>query len=179
MSQLTAYDKFIQQALKYGFSLYGLPKTGQTISHSDYDDGDLEKGYPTKGPRFTDNGDGTVTDNATGLMWVKESLGAGCNNGNVITWFAALTWVNGLTFAGYSDWRMPNIKELPSIINYGLRYPAVDTVFFPECKSAEYWSSTTSIVYSLFAWTINFSLGEFSGAFKTSAKLIRPVRGGA
>lgn len=68
----TPFSLFIQQALKYGFTLFGLPKTGQTTSLLTGDDGYYKKGWATKPNRFVDNGDGTVTDNATGLMFVKE-----------------------------------------------------------------------------------------------------------
>jgi len=68
-----------------------LPKTDQTTSYADYDDGWYEAGNPVS-PRFTDNGDGTITDNATSLMWAKDGNGVGCYNGGMRTWAQALTW---------------------------------------------------------------------------------------
>jgi len=61
---------------------------------------------------FANNGDGTITDNATGLMWMQN------DNGTPVTWENALTYAENMTFAGYSDWRLPDIKELQSIVDY-------------------------------------------------------------
>ncbi len=94
-------------------------KTGQTTSYATGDDGDLERGVAWPSPRFTDNGDGTVTDNLTGLIWLQN---ANC--------FGARTWANALTDANTlnsgecgltdgsveGDWRLPNRKELRSLI---------------------------------------------------------------
>ena len=178
MSKLTAYDKFIQQALKYGFSLFGLPKTGQTISYVTGDDGTYQKGYPATGAKFTDNGDGTITDNATGLMWAKDGNGAGCNNGNGVAWPAALTWAGGLNFAGHSDWRLPNVKELMSIVDHDESAPAVDTTFFPNTQSNYYWSSTTFADYTGNAWFVYFYNGYVNNVNKDITYYVRAVRGG-
>jgi len=178
MSLLTAYDKFIQVALKYGFSLFGLPKTGQTVEYQAGDDGTYEKGYPKTGARFVDNGDGTITDKATGLMWAKDGNGAGCNNGATIAWGAAITFAEGLTFAGYSDWRLPNVKELISIIDYSRNNPALNPIF-TNPKSGYYWSSTTGKAFTVFAWYANFIEGNTSVAEKTSTYYVWCVRGGA
>ena len=61
---------------------------------------------------FTDNGDGTITDKATGLMWMQD------DSGNGMTWEEALKFAESKEFAGCSDWRLPNIKELQSIVDY-------------------------------------------------------------
>ena len=123
---------------------YGLPKTGQTASYYEGDDGYYKKGAPASGPRFTDNKDGTITDNATGLMWVQSGY-ADANtfpftpytaNGlwRKYTWQNAVFYCNQLNdkthfppngYLGYSDWRLPNINELRSIINYGNWRPAI------------------------------------------------------
>jgi hypothetical protein len=82
---------------------------------------------------FTDNGDGTVTDSATGLMWQKTDSGTGMD------WDNALTYAENMTLAGYDDWRLPNVKELQSIVDYTHAPsasdaanvgPAIDTDFF-------------------------------------------------
>ena len=177
MSLLTAYDKFIQVALKYGFSLWGTAKSGQKTSYRAKDDGNLEKGYPKTGARFTDNGDGTITDNATGLMWAKDGNGAGCNNGATLTWNNAIDWAEGLTFATYSDWRLPNVKELQSIVDYGRVSPAIDPVF-TNTQSNFYWSSTTYAGFSGLAWVVNFSSGNVDLDSKGSTYYVRAVRAG-
>ncbi|MBU3013076.1 DUF1566 domain-containing protein [Polaribacter vadi] len=99
---------------------------------------------------FTDNGDGTITDNATGLMWQQT------DNGNTYDWENALNYTESLTQGGYNDWRMPNAKELQSIIDYTRSpstsfSPAIDPLFFctpitdTEGNSGQYgyyWSSS-------------------------------------
>ena len=180
MSKLTAYDKFLQQALKYGFSLYGLPKTGQTTVYQNGDDGFYKKGYNGRGVRFSDNNDGTITDNATGLIWAKDGNGAGCFSGGKKNWADALTWAEGLTFAGHSDWRLPNAYELFSIclLEATNGPPRIDATFFPNTISSDYWSATT------FSYSANLALGvTFSGGYvyyygKTSSFYVRAVRGG-
>ncbi len=108
---------------------------------------------------FKDNGDGTVTDKATGLMWMKVDSGklkAGKNKDGKLNWQEALDWAENLKYAGYSDWRLPNVKELQSIVDY-TRSPAttnsatIDPVFQTTSFIAEngqkdypyYWSGTT------------------------------------
>lgn len=177
MSLLTAYDKFIQVALKYAFSLFGLPKTGQTVEYQSGDDGTYEKGYPKTGAKYVDNGDGTITDKATGLMWAKDGTGAGCNNGSMLAWDAAITFAEGLTFAGYSDWRLPNEKELQSIIDYSTYNPAIDPIF-TNTQPASYWCSTTYASASAFAWYVDFYGGDVYYVDKDGEFYVRLVRGG-
>ena len=108
---------------------------------------------------FKDNNDGTVTDRATGLMWMKADSGklkAGKNKDGKMNWQEALEWAENLECAGYSDWRLPNVKELQSIVDY-TRSPAttnsaaIDPVFQTTSFIAEdgqkdypsYWTGTT------------------------------------
>jgi hypothetical protein len=112
---------------------------------------------------FTDNGDGTITDHATGLMWSQDDSGDGVNTGprSGMNWEDALAWVeqkNAENYLGYSDWRLPNAKEMQSIVDYD-RAPdatgsaAIDPVFnitqiTNEAGEADYpwfWTSTTHI----------------------------------
>ncbi|RPD94096.1 DUF1566 domain-containing protein [Aureibaculum marinum] len=96
---------------------------------------------------FVDNGDETITDKATGLMWSKN------DNGEAINWEAALAYAENATIAGYTDWRLPNIKELQSIADYSGDFPAMDTTYFNLTKLKNmkgqtdypfYWSSTSN-----------------------------------
>jgi uncharacterized protein (TIGR03437 family) len=122
---------------------------------------------------YTDNPDGTVTDNRTGLMWQKQEGSAG------MTWEQALVYANGLTFAGYQDWRLPNIKELWSLnIVYAVR-PSINSTFFPATASALFWSSTTQFNQAPNAWTVDFTLGIASYNPKTQTLHVRLVRSGA
>ena len=85
-------------------------------------DGDIQAGVPWPTPRFIDNGDGTVTDNLTGLVWLKNANPFGFR-----TWEQALTVCNSLASGSYGltdgsaagDWRLPNIKEIESLVDYG------------------------------------------------------------
>ncbi|BCR06293.1 hypothetical protein DESUT3_33620 [Desulfuromonas versatilis] len=103
---------------------------------------------------FIDNGDGTVSDNATGLMWSQD------DNGEAINWEAALAYAENATIAGYDDWRLPNAKELQSIADYSGVFPAMDTSVFNLSKLTNikgqadypfYWSSTTNPYIEAFA----------------------------
>ncbi len=178
MSKLTAFDKFIQQALKYGFSLFGTAKTGQTVSYDTGDDGSYQRGYPKTGPHYTDNGDGTVTCHGSGLIWAKDGNGAGCFNGGSKNWADALSWAEGLSFAGKSDWRLPNIKELFSILDFSVENPAIDEVFFPNTQGDHYWSSTTPASSTFRAFVVDFEEGVAIDESKLGSKKVRAVRGG-
>ena len=89
-----------------------LMETGQSASYAAGDDGDHKAGTAWPSPRFTDNGDGTLTDNATGLMWEKFVTNT------ARTWENAVSYCNNRIIDIYTDWRMPNVNELESLINY-------------------------------------------------------------
>ena len=175
MSQLTGYDKFIQQALKYGFSLFGTAKTGQTTSYVANDDGDYQRGYPRTGVRFVDNGDGTITDNATGLMWVKSTVAAGLVGKSDFP--TCITRCEGLIYAGHSDWRLPNVKEGFSIIDFEKFNPCLDTNFFTSQGGYEH-SCTTRKAVTTESWKVNVDYGAVLTGLKTRQEYFRPVRGG-
>ncbi len=121
---------------------------------------------------LTDNGDGTVTDGNTGLMWQQEEAG-------LMNWEDAITYCEGLSLAGYTDWRLPNIKVLRSIIDDSLSNPAIDTAYFSDAHASYYWSSTYgSIPFS--AWDVYFFKGSARQVGSTSWGLayVRCVRGG-
>ena len=125
-------------------------------------------------PSYTDNGDGTTSDNNTGLMWVKD-----CGSG-VMSWEQALSSCEGLTYAGYSDWRLPNRRELLSIVDYGADSPAINTTYFPihftDAQDTYYWTSTSQDADQ--AWTVFFTQGASTASSKTEDKHVRCVRGG-
>ncbi len=88
--------------------------------------------------QFIDNGDGSVSDSMSGLMWQQA------DSGQARDWSGALTYCNDLVLAGHDDWRLPNIKELQSIVDYRRNDPAIDPQFFVQRdKKAWFWSSTT------------------------------------
>jgi hypothetical protein len=95
---------------------------------------------------FVDNGDDTITDEATGLMWAQDDSGTGMN------WEAALAYAENANYAGYDDWRLPNVKELQGIVDYSGIFPAIDPMFnitgiTNEAGNADYpyfWTSTSA-----------------------------------
>lgn len=147
------------------------------------------------GSAYTDNGDGTITDANTGLMWEKL-----CDDSSVhdrdttYTWTAAFAKVgtlNAARFAGHDDWRLPNVNELQSLARYAGPAPAVDTAFNTGCASLctvltcsctqpnRYWSSTSYGGATKNAWYVLFLDGSVSPlGVKTASFYVRAVRGG-
>ncbi len=151
----------------------GLIKTGQTTPYVNYDDGWYKKGLAFD---FTDNLDGTITDNNTGLMWAKDGTGVGCMGGATFTWATAIDTCNNLTCATYTDWRLPNVRELQSIADYGRDNPAIDPIFI-NTQSNNYWSSTTYHNITSYAWLVTFGSGTVYSSRKTNGYYVRAVRG--
>ncbi len=163
---------------------YQLPDTG---IHKCYDAGKEipcpQSGAPFYGqdaqydgpqPAYRDNGNGTVTDLNTGLMWQQA------DDGTTRTWQEAIDYCAALTFpsGGYSDWRLPDRRELMSIVDFGRVYPSIDTTYFPECRSSVYWSSSPLADGSDYAWLVHFSYGRVGGYGKASHYYVRCVRAG-
>jgi hypothetical protein len=131
---------------------------------------------------FVDNEDGTVTDKTTGLMWQKlevlDENGAVCK----MTWKEALAYCEGLELAGHRDWRLPNIKELQSIVDYQAYDPSIDTTIFPRTESYAYWSATTYADDTDNAFNVYFGNGhaggQYAGDNKSINSCVRAVRGG-
>ena len=119
------------------------------------------------------NGDGTVTDRSRGLMWQQSEPGS------AVTWKSAISYCETLSLAGYTDWRLPNILELRSIVVHNVRFPATNTDYFPSTLSSKYWSSTTFAKYGNCAWFVDFDIGSANGYWsKPNAYYVRAVRGG-
>ena len=178
---------------------------GQVISCAGTgQDGDIQAGATLS---YTDNGDGTITDNNTKLVWEKKSADGTIHDVNTLyTWDNAFpVHIGGLNvsnFAGHNDWRLPNVKELQSIVNYASSNPAVSAAFNNACSAgctvtscsctarieptgAGYWSSTTWMVELQFAWVVDFVDGvvKRDGIKPTDGALVfaghvRAVRGG-
>jgi hypothetical protein len=169
-----------------------VPKTGQTTSYAFGDDGDLEKGVTWPNPRFTDNGDGTVTDNLTGLIWLKNA-----NCFGLRTWDQALADCNGLkngecgltdgSVAG--DWRLPNLFELESLRDMAYNNPALSNAagtgqwaagdpFNNVQSDLILWSSTTYVFNTENAWTVFMQNGSVSINGKFGFDYVWPTRRG-
>jgi hypothetical protein len=147
-------------------SLAPVPKTGQTTSYAPGDDGAIQPGvsYPTL--RFTDNGNGTITDHATGLIWLKNANPFGSKS-----WIEALSLCANLASgqAGLTDgstagqWRLPNRKELMSLMDFGQFKPALPVKHpFQNVQLGNYWSSTSYAGQAARAWYVDIKSG-FSG----------------
>lgn len=179
-----------------------MPQTGQTTAYGNGTDGDLERGTARS---FTDNGDGTITDNVTGLMWEKKSdddsihdkdvkyrwsTGTGNMDGTIVTTFLAGLNVAG-GFAGHTDWRISNIHELQTLVNFEVFSPSAFSEFNDSCSggcmvmnrsctnSRDYTSSTTRQNFTDDTWDVGFADGDTVGGDKTVLKFVRAVGGGA
>ena len=168
-----------------------VPKTGKTNSETAGDDGDLEKGVAWPNPRFTDNENGTVRDNLTGLSWLKD---ANCFEGR--TWDQALSDCNGLADGqcGLTDgssegeWRLPNKRELFSLIHDGYYNPTLPNTVgtgqwaegdpFINVQFFRYVSSTTCSFDTDFTWNVYVSYGDVLSVLKSNNSYVWPVRGG-
>ena len=128
---------------------------------------------PTIVTHFTDNGDGTITDNVTNLIWQKAP------NTTTYTWEQAISYAENLALAGSSDWRLPNIKELVSINDETTNAPSINITYFPTMVSARYWSSTTQFAPGgTSAWFNDFqNFGISSYDLKTISHNVICVRG--
>ena len=114
--------------------------------------------------RYQVHGDGTVTDSVTGLMWMQCSLGqdsdADCAGAaSEYNWQEALEATDEHTFAAYSDWRLPNIKELSSLVARDRDSPAINIAIFPNTQSTSYWSASPIVDWPENSWQIRFDYG--------------------
>ena len=107
---------------------------------------------------YTDNGDGTVTDNVTGIMW-QQAVPA-----SRYSWADAVAYCPTLPLAGHSDWRLPSIIELLSIVDYG--HPiSINPTYFPSTVASgfsEFWSSSPVAGSPSYAWYVDFTGGGSS-----------------
>ena len=145
----------------YGY-VYGSYKTGDSYVR-------CVRGAALPTGSFTSTtvqGNVIVTDTETGLIWQKTYVSGK-------TWQQALSYCESLTYAGYSDWRLPDKNELASLINYEKYNPASD---FPDMPSQYFWSSSTYAGYTYYAWYVNFNDGNVDSSNKTDSRYVRCVR---
>ncbi|MGM0442395.1 MAG: DUF1566 domain-containing protein [Elusimicrobiota bacterium] len=156
------------------------PDTGQTTVYRTGDDASYNP--PPRQLAYVDNGDGTVRDILTGLVWLKDA--DDFHNGNNMLWEVAISSCESFAYAGYSDWRLPNIKELSSIFSFEGDTPYIVDSPFINVKASYYWSSTTDVgSYNVSgdtdAMRVSFYYGTVNGYEKDTPLLVYPVRGGA
>ena len=126
-----------------------------------------ESAVPSTTPagRFLVHSNGTVADTTTGLMWAQcaEGLsGSACADGTaaVYTWAEALIRARDSTHAGYTDWRLPNVKELSSIVEERCHDPAINLAVFPNTPGRAFWSASLGGFSSGSAWGVYFYYGS-------------------
>ncbi len=156
-------------------------------------DGEIQAGAALA---YVDNGDGTITDLNTGLMWEKKS-----DDDSIHDQDTSYTWDNAFAlhittlndpfapFAGHTDWRVPNLKELQSLVDLAPS-PTVDPVFDTDCapsctvtscsctRTSFYWTSSTFAISPTSAWVVLFSSGVGAVQGKGMTLFVRAVRGG-
>lgn len=129
---------------------------------------------------YIDHGDGTVTDQQTGLMWSKCPLGLSgmdCSSGVALekTWQAALAEANASNLSGYSDWRLPNFKEADTLTEKACNNPQININLFPNTLYGRYW--TASHYSNGPGWAYNWTTaGGISASFKDRNRFLRLVR---
>jgi hypothetical protein len=162
-----------------------LPETGQVTCYDASgptitctgtgQDGDLKAGVTWPNPRFSAiAGAACVTDNLTGLMWVSAP------SVTAATWTAALTSANDLMLCGFSDWRLPNVNEIESLVNSEVASQAnfLNTQGFTGVQASYYWSSSTYGGNARVAWIVSLGTGSVESSVKSSSYFAWPVRAG-
>lgn len=178
-----------------------LPRTGQTLCYDATgtaiscsgtgQDGEILAGQPWPAPRFTNNGNGTVTDNLTGLIWLQNANCSATLGGifktTTLSWGDALTWSNNLAngYCGLTDastagqWRLPTRLELASLLDTSKVGPSlpIDHIF-TNVESNMYWSSSTVVYDTSTAWIVDFFDAYAYASTKAGIGYVLPVRGG-
>jgi hypothetical protein len=162
-----------------------VPKTGQTTSYETGDDGDVQEGVSWPNPRFTDNGNATVTDNLTGLVWMKHANDIDADGFPPQSWEDACKACKELKNGEHSltdgsvagDWHLPNLRELQSLVDYGKAYPALPPGHpFPGVLSHYFWSSTHLPTDEDIANALHFGDGYLGGQFMSNLYYVWCVR---
>jgi hypothetical protein len=154
-----------------------------TSAHAQNCDPNIRETTPAS--RFTVNAQqGTVVDKSNGLMWklcVEGVSGPGCKTGTspYLGWADALAQAATSTYAGYKDWRLPNTKELESLVEGKCSFPAINLAVFPNTPWDWHWSSTPDATNAGYTWVVHFDYG-YTGSDNRLGNFgtVRLVRGG-
>ena len=140
-------------------------------------DGDLKAGVAWSNPRFTVDGTGNcITDNLTGLMWVRNP------DAIIRTWQQALEFANSLALCGSTDWRLPNVNELDSLVNLGAANQAafLNGQGFGGVQADSYWSSSIWAGFGSssapLAWAVTMASGGMGPIDRSLSRYVLPVR---
>ena len=161
----------------FAFLLLASPLNLPSQTIKDY----IRNDWPNE--RYDINGDGTVTDTATGLMWMQCSLGQdpddNCSgSASEYNWQEALEAAEVSTFATYTDWRLPNIKELSSLAARDRYDPVINSTAFPNTPSDWYWSASPHAGDINKAWRVIFQNGYVNANKRYRNYHVRLVRSG-
>jgi hypothetical protein len=175
------------------FAGVNLPRTGQYASYFPGDDGEIQAGLFWPNPRFSTDGDGKTMDGLTGLTWASDAnliankdpgfdqdLSAG---DGAVSFQHALEYIaklNAENYLGHNDWRLPNRKELMSLVDYARFDPALPLYHpFDAVQNSKYWSSTSYSAIPDRTWNMNFHDGLVWYAAKSGGLgYVWPVRKG-
>jgi hypothetical protein len=174
-----------------------LPKTGQTLCYDASgatisctgtgQDGELLKGGAWASPRFTDQNNSAMLDNNTGLIWTKDANAPGPTACTPATknWQAALDYVKCLNtnnYLGFTDWRLPNVVELRSLVNTSQSNTAswliAQGFTGVQSDAYAYWSSSSAADGPSSAWGVGMGVGDVDGNDKSDSGYAWPVRSG-
>ena len=139
----------------------------------------------TPSERFLQEKNGTVTDKKTGLMWQQCIVGLdgnNCDSGDAaeFSWGEALLYPSQKesrgVYAGYNDWRIPNIRELTSIVEAQCSSPSINANIFPNTSLGHVWSSSPYSFYPHYSWYLDFTQGSHTYSDRMDKKSLRLVR---
>ena len=180
---LLAYASgFAEAQSTHTFLSCNLPDTGQSGDSTaifgedhDYQPSGSQPNYTIYNPVGVSS---VTVDNRTGLMWVTNPVDVGIVG--IYTWEGAITACEGLNYATYTDWRLPNVRELMSIVDFGKAAGAkINGTYFLNTQGDLYWSSTTYVPETNNAWSVYFDNGGVGTSFsKTFYYYVRCVRAG-
>ncbi len=146
-------------------------QTGQTTVYQAGDNGTYQEEGIARS--YTRDANGTVTDNATGLVWQDDAVGS------TMDWASAGGYCEDLTLGGQTDWRLPTVEELKTLVDYGkVSAPLIDDTTFQYVASNGYWSSTTVASVPSFAWVVVFNFGDGDWYDEGFSFYVRCVRSG-
>ena len=160
---------YVTSTTQNDWPFYKLPDTGQTGDYTNVFGEDSD--YSKNPPSYTDNGNDTVTDNVTCLVWQKQDLLV------TRTLDEANVYCSTLNLSGMG-WRLPSKLEIFSLVDCGKYSPAINQTYFPSAISSYYWSSTTYAADTSYAHSVSFAGGYTSLDTKSTSRYVRCVRGG-